>query len=444
MKSILDALLKKPSAKVADELLFAIGESPIIRSRELIDYFAARETSLIATFFENISKHCTYSSLSKVAHCLQPTLRLRHDFCANDIARIIEVFANKQQQSINLKIPFTQLDKDAGETTLNILMGNYNNRRNIDILYLTGNIGTLAENALSPFDGIFLEHLNKIKDQSNIGELNHHFYCDIFMGHNLPKTLKVFLENISDNYEKVEILFNTLSHAGKLSRDYAECFISHFGDSFLIDISHEEIHFNGNVDTYKSICELLDERMVLRPESLEGIIKFGRIPSLVSNVVTSSYANNTIPPVLSELIINHFPTIMKSVKGINPGTILALAEQTNKVKFLWDSVIQIERDALAKTFLYPVSEEYVVRKVLQDSQFTDDKETLVSILCKCLVEMILMRLPPHEYPNSVFQINDDEYYKLKCLVGPALERDHLTKMRFVNAKRTILSDDFGL
>ncbi len=444
MKSILDAVMEKPSAKVADELLFAIGESPIIRSRELIDYFITRESSIIPTFLENISRVCTYSGLAKVAQCLQPTLRLRDDFCANDIARIIEVIANKQQQSSNLKIPFTQLDKDAGEVTLSILMENYKNKKSIDLLYHTGNIRTLIDNALSPFDGMLSEHLDKIHGQAKFSDLNYHFYCDIFLDHNLPKTLKVFLENISENYEKIEILFNTLSHAGKLSKDYAESFRSYFGNGFLLDISHEEIHFNGNVDTYKSICELLDEAKVLKPKSLEGIIKSGKIPPLVTNVATSSYANKYIPPVLSELILNNLPTIIKSVKGINPGTILSLAEQSDKVKLLWDSVIQIERDVLAKTFLHPVPEEYVVRRILQGSQVTDPKEPSVSILCKVLVELILMRLPPQEYPESVFKINDDEYYKLKCLVGPALERDHSTKLRFVNAKRTILSDDFGL
>ena len=147
-------------------------------------------------------------------------------------------------------------------------------------------------------------------------------------------------------------------------------------------------------------------------------------------------------PFAADFILKNFNLLLKTNVKINAGGILALTQEENKLNLLWDQIIS----ALTKSGTEETSDtkDEIIVKLF--SYFNTDFIQAGDFIgvCAHLAEGILSRLDPRQYPEDVFRINGDDYLKLRRSVGPALDREECVRMKFINAKREILSEDLGL
>lgn len=414
-------------------------------SNELIKVFEGINTNNLAHLFQEISDQCSnFSVFSLFLQVLMKSPRDNFNFCANDLVVLTCAIANKLKLDHGASLAIEEENKQIALNAIRYLLEGYGNTCHIDMLYQVDQSRALRPGSLNVFDSLFAEHLTRDNCKENTIKQNLHYYSDIFIRHHLPHSFAFYLDAVSDNYEKTEVLFNTLSHSEGFSSDYAKVVHKQWGKDFLIDISYEEIHEHGNVDTYLSVCSAVGEEAVLNRELLLKQLKEEKSPELLKAVMSRTYLSADNMPQLINFVLDNFGSLLKLNVKANANALLWRAQEHNKLILLWDHIIDAMKSLISEEFYPACSEDVAVQELFKYFNLNSSQADNLHVWYSYFAEDILRRLSPKDYPEIVFSINDENYSKLRKSVGPVLDRDEGVRMKFVNAKREILSEDLGL
>ena len=257
-------------------------------NEELVHAFEDMSANDLAHLFSKLGNHCPdFSNFSIFLHALTLIPRSNINFCANDLNVIISAIAENFKREDAINSGASEHNKKKANEAIHYLLDGYKNPCQIDMLYQIGENRTLSDGSLESFDTLFANHLIKDSCKHNTLKQNSHFYADIFRGHHLPQSFSIYLNTISEDYSRIEILFNTLSHSKRFTPEYAKAINTVFGKEFLKDLSYDEIHLNGNIATYLSVSSAIGEESIFNPDAILTRISSGKPPALIVSVLNS-------------------------------------------------------------------------------------------------------------------------------------------------------------
>jgi hypothetical protein len=411
--------------------------------RAIGDSFREMNGSTLATTLELM---CNYSSgFETFSLFLKPALSAaagRDIFCANDLHKVIVAIAMKVHsdkehfQSSNIS-----QNQAAAAEFVGALLSEYSNKRKIDLLYLVNQGNNLPVNALNFLDEAFEEHLVRDGCYRFSLKQNTYFYADIFARHHMPRCFEYYFALCSSSHERMVTLYNTIAKTNRLSAEYAAGIDRVMSTKFLLDLSFEDIYENGNVNSYNTICGVVDEDLVILRDQLEDELSVGKISPLLNSLIDRTYLTTDQMPMLFELMIKNLPEILKIKSSVSCDSIAWRANDLKMLPSVWHATIKAARhyfgDELAE-------DEAILNKMAMHFNQYPNSRTEPIVNLAYLAISTLRKMTTEEYPANLFKVNDEGYKALSRALGPLLTENEQVKLKFVNAKRAVLSEDFGL
>jgi hypothetical protein len=411
--------------------------------RAIGDSFKEMNGSKLATTLELM---CNYSSsFETFSLFLKPALSAaagRDIFCANDLHKVIVAIAmkvhgeNEHSSSNNIS-----QNQEVASEFADALLSEYSNKSKIDLLYLVNQGNNLPINALSFLDEAFEKHLLRDGCYRFSLKQNTYFYADIFARHHMPRCFEYYFALCSSNHERMVTLYNTIANTNRLSVEYATSIDKVMSTKFLLDISFEDIYMNGNVNSYNTICRVVDEDLVILRDHLKDQLADGKISPLLNALTERTYLTTDQMPLLSELMIRNLPEILKIKSLVSFDSIAWRANDLKMLPSVWHATIKAARHYLGDEL---AEDEAILNKMaVHFNRFPNSRtESIVNLAY--LAISTLRKMTTDEYPANMFKVNDEGYQALSRALGPLLTDNEQLKLKFVNAKRAVLSEDFGL
>lgn len=411
--------------------------------RAIGDSFREMDGSTLANTLERM---CNYSSgFEALSLFLKPVLlaaKGRDIFCANDLHKIIFAIAMKVHDEKDIALSEKMRENEAvAFEFVDALLSEYSNKRKIDLLYLVNQGNNLPVNALNFLDEAFDKHLNRDECHGYSIRQNTYFYADIFARHKMPKCFEYYFSLCSTNYERLATLYNTIANTNRLSVEYAESIDRVMSTKFLLDISFEDIYENGNVNSYNTICNVIDEDLVILRDHLEDELSYGKIAPLLSNLIDRAYLTTDKMPILFELMIKNLSEILKIKSLASFDSIVWRANDLKMLPSVWHATIKAARHYLGDEL---AEDESILNKMATHFNQYPNSRTEPIVNLAYLAISALRKMKTDEYPSNLFKVNDDSYQSISRALGPLLTENEQLKLKFVNAKRAVLSEDFGL